>query len=368
MASIGNASYLLATSPNKARDGAIISDMYSDLPNPFIGKQQPQKLHVAPIIRPTETPSESTPLLREQPDGASTKPELDVSPPITLISEAKVLLRFGAPIYVTQLLESTFGIANVITVGRLGTKELAGCALGNMTCAVVGWSVVLGFASALDTLCPQAWTSSNPKAMSLHAQRTMLILFLLTIPQYIVFYNGERILLALKQDPEIARLATIYMKINSLGLPGFIVFETVRRWLQAQGIMEACTFIMIGCAPINIALNYLLVWDKRIGIGFAGAPLANIIINWLTAALSVAYAYYFVGRKGWGGWSRACLTGWHDNLSLGFAAFLATASEWYAGELTAFAVSFVGPVYLGQFCQPFLLKPDCSRSCTDCGW
>jgi MATE family multidrug resistance protein len=37
---------------------------------------------------------------------------------------------------------------------------------------------------------------------------------------YFIWFNAEAILLGLKQDPEVAHLAALYLKWVSLGLPG----------------------------------------------------------------------------------------------------------------------------------------------------
>ena len=37
---------------------------------------------------------------------------------------------------------------------------------------------------------------------------------------YLIWFNAEGVLLFLKQDPEVAHLAAIYLRWVSLGLPG----------------------------------------------------------------------------------------------------------------------------------------------------
>jgi MATE family multidrug resistance protein len=39
---------------------------------------------------------------------------------------------------------------------------------------------------------------------------------------YCIWFSGETILLFLKQDPEVARLAAEYLRWVSLGLPGML--------------------------------------------------------------------------------------------------------------------------------------------------
>lgn len=41
-------------------------------------------------------------------------------------------------------------------------------------------------------------------------------------PVFLVWFNAESILLFLKQDPEVAHLAAIYLRWVSLGLPGMV--------------------------------------------------------------------------------------------------------------------------------------------------
>jgi MATE family multidrug resistance protein len=59
----------------------------------------------------------------------------------------------------------------VISVGHLSTNALAAISLGSMTAAVTGLSILQGLSSALDTLLPTTWTSSQPHLMGLWAQR-----------------------------------------------------------------------------------------------------------------------------------------------------------------------------------------------------
>ena len=55
------------------------------------------------------------------------------------------------------------------------------------------------------------------------------------VPQVIIFWNAEPLLLVLRQDPAVAKLASEYLKVLSAGLPAYAYFECIKRWLQAQG-------------------------------------------------------------------------------------------------------------------------------------
>jgi len=57
-----------------------------------------------------------------------------------------------------------------------------------MTASVTGFSIVQGFASALDTLLPSAWTSGNPQLVGLWLQRMLLLVTLLSFVSRLLFH------------------------------------------------------------------------------------------------------------------------------------------------------------------------------------
>lgn len=70
---------------------------------------------------------------------------------------------------------------------------------------VSAWSIALGTATALDTLCSQAFTGANDRTLvGVYLQRSLLILGVMFIPIGIVWWNATRILLALNQEPDLA--------------------------------------------------------------------------------------------------------------------------------------------------------------------
>jgi len=73
-----------------------------------------------------------------------------------------------------------------------------------------------------------------------------------------VWFWSESILLALRQDPEVAHYAATYLRWLLLGLPAYGFNNVARRYFQSQGLFDAPTRIIILVAPVNVVLNYLL--------------------------------------------------------------------------------------------------------------
>ncbi|GAA5968573.1 hypothetical protein JCM11641_007683 [Rhodosporidiobolus odoratus] len=266
-------------------------------------------------------------------------------------SEAKTLLGYTVPILGTHFLEFSLTASTVLFLGHLGETELAAASLGNMTNNFLALSVIVGFCSALDTLCPQAFTSPQPKMTSTYAIRTWLITVVLLIPQAVLFWFSEYILRdMLHQDPAVALLAARYLKVLIPALPAYAGFEVLRRWLQAQGLMSAPVLALTVAAPINLLLNYVLVWGPidSLRFGFLGAPLsATISVNIMFIVL-FAYAVLRAPRDAWGGVGPEVFKArdlWL-NFKLGLAGVGMVGSEWWSWEIVSLATSFLGPTSL----------------------
>ena len=99
-----------------------------------------------------------------------------------------------------------------------------------MTANVTAFNIVIGMGGALDTVLPGVWgagstSNSNfdsPKAepgrkiadsrlLGLWCQRMAVLYLLLLVPMLCIWLNAEDILILLRQDREVARLAGRYL-------------------------------------------------------------------------------------------------------------------------------------------------------------
>ncbi|KAJ3566573.1 hypothetical protein NP233_g6916 [Leucocoprinus birnbaumii] len=234
--------------------------------------------------------SETTPLLTPMPpmprieEPIDRDPSLDTETHLEMFREEfPILTRYALPVFGTHLLEYTLVVASVVSIGHLSTNALAAISLGSMTASVSGFSIIQGFTSALDTLLPSAWTSTQPQLVGLWAQRMCVVMAACLIPTFVIWFNAEAILLALRQDPEVAYLAALYLRWVSLGLPAYAFNCISRRYFQSQNLFSIPTRIIMIVTPINAFLNYLLVEHSR------GATTRRIRITLLLTPLRVPY-------------------------------------------------------------------------------
>jgi MATE family multidrug resistance protein len=62
------------------------------------------------------------------------------------------------------------------------------------------------------------------------------MLWILFIPVGILWVNVAPILMALGQDEELSRGTQQYLRVLLLAAPGYIGFETLKKYLQCQGM------------------------------------------------------------------------------------------------------------------------------------
>ncbi|KAJ3743965.1 multidrug/Oligosaccharidyl-lipid/Polysaccharide flippase [Lentinula detonsa] len=264
-------------------------------------------------------------------------------------TESLIVMRYAVPIFGINILEYSLVVVSVLSIGHISTTALAAITIGEMSVNVTGLSIIMGFASALDTVLPSAWTSDRPELVGLWTQRMMLIVTLTLLPIITLWLNAEAVLLKLNQEPEVARLAALYLRWMCLGIPAFTFNCVSRRYLQCQGLFSVPTRIIIVVAPINVLLNYMLVWGpSATRLGFIGAPIATSISYYLLSLSYIIYGVFWVDRKAWYPLTISNLQGvfgWRNLgflFKLGLAGVGQTVSEWWAWDIVALVASQLG--------------------------
>ena len=143
-------------------------------------------------------------------------------------------------------------------------------------------------------------------------------------------------------DAESARLASLYLKISIFAIPGYIVFESGKRFLQSQGLFRATTYILLVASPFHVGLIGLLVWK----IGFVGAPISVAITRTMLPVLLVLYVRFYNGSQCWGGLSKRAFANWWIMIRLAIPDMIMVEAEWLAFEIMTIAASQFGTDYL----------------------
>ncbi|KAJ2509441.1 ethionine resistance protein [Coemansia sp. RSA 1939] len=244
----------------------------------------------------------------------------------------------------TLLLEFSFFTVNVLIVGHLGAKELGAISLGVTFQVIIAMAPTFGIASAMDTFCSTAFTASRDKTLvGFHLQRGIIAVCTYVALITPILWNAEYLLLLIKQDPEVAHLAGLYLRFHTINALPFGIFELTKRFLQAQGFMEAGTIITSVAAPIHWISCYVFVLSPRFGMGFIGAAIANTISNTLLVIGIIVFTYYSPAAEAWGGWKASAFRNMWVFYKFAIPAIITVCADWFVFDLLALGASYFGP-------------------------
>lgn len=199
---------------------------------------------------------------------------------------------------VTFFLQYSLSIASTFSVGHISSTHLAAISLASMTFNVTS-SIFNGMATCLDTLCPAAYGAGKYKMVGLYFQQCILLMLFTDLFIVLFWWNSGIFFRLFVKDDVLVELAQSYLRVMTFCTPAYILFESGKRYLQAQGIFVAGQYALLIASPINILLNYELVWGETFRLGFIGAPVATTISFWLLPLYLLIYALRKGDRRCW---------------------------------------------------------------------
>uniref|UniRef100_A0A8B9F4V6 Multidrug and toxin extrusion protein n=1 Tax=Amazona collaria TaxID=241587 RepID=A0A8B9F4V6_9PSIT len=183
----------------------------------------------------------------------------------------------------------------------------------------------------------QTYGGKNLKQVGTILQRGILILLLCCFPCWAIFINTERILLLLRQDPEVSRLTQVYVMIFIPALPFLLGF---------QAIILPQVLTGIAANILNVAMNAFFLYALKLGL--VGSAWANTVSQYTQAILLFLYVWWKkIHVDTWGGWSKDCLLDWGSFTWLAVPSMLMMCIEWWTFEIGSFLAGLLSVVELG---------------------
>ncbi|KAF2289155.1 hypothetical protein GH714_029147 [Hevea brasiliensis] len=207
-----------------------------------------------------------------------------------VVEELKKMTDIGFPIAVMSLVGYLKNMILVACMGRLGSLELAGGALAIGFTNITGYSVLSGLAMGMEPLCSQAFGSRNLSAASLTLQRTILMLLVVSLPIALLWVNLEPLMLAVHQDPEITKLASLYCRFSIPDLIANSILHPLRIYLRSKGTtwpLMWCTLVSI---VLHLPITIFLAFTLRLGV--PGIAISTFISNFNTLLYLLCYMYF----------------------------------------------------------------------------
>ncbi|OIW28984.1 MATE efflux family protein [Coniochaeta ligniaria NRRL 30616] len=304
---------------------------------------------------PRTPPDESTSLLSKPKsihssstdDGPGYLSDTATVPNLRLwLAEIWLLTRNAIPVIIAYTLQNSLQTISVLIVGRLSPEALATAAFSYMFAMSSAWLIALGGTTALDTLASSSFTgSSNKHDLGILLQRGIAVLSGFYAVVAVIWWFSEHIFRLLGQEEYICVQSAMFLRCLIPGGLGYVWFEAMKKYLQAQEIYRPGTYVLLITSPLNALLNWLFIY--KLNIGIYGAPLATGISYWASFLLLVAYAALVRGRECWGGLApRQALRHLGPFSRLALLGVVHVGTEWWAFEIVALAAGRLGTIPL----------------------
>ncbi|MCX5479308.1 MATE family efflux transporter [Kaistia geumhonensis] len=196
------------------------------------------------------------------------------------IDEARATIALALPLILTNLAQTVINVTDIVFIGWLGSRELAAGALGtNLYFAMLIFGI--GMISAVS---PMIARKRGEKRHSVRAVRDIVrqgfwMALAITVPFWLLLWNAEPILLAIGQEPDLAREASHYMRGLQWAMLPMLLYLVLRSFVVA--LERPAWSLVIGVA--GLLVNALAVWALVFGelglprLGILGAGIGSTI-------------------------------------------------------------------------------------------
>ena len=159
-----------------------------------------------------------------------------------IYTELKILLKGSIPVILAYTLQNSLQTISIVIVGRGSPEDLATTAFSYMFAMSTAWLIALGGTTALDTLCSSTFTGSkNPHDLGVLLQRAFIILGAFYVPVAVLWFFSEPVFKALGQSDQLSHDSARFLWCLIPGGLGYIYFECMKKYLQAQGMPATAT-------------------------------------------------------------------------------------------------------------------------------
>ncbi|KAK9924061.1 hypothetical protein M0R45_032449 [Rubus argutus] len=247
--------------------------------------------------------------------------------------ESSLLWSLSASSIILSIATYMLSFVTLMFCGHLSSLELAGASIACVGIQGLAYGIMLGMASAVQTVCGQAYGAKHLEAMGIVCQRAIILHLgaaVLLTPLY--WWSGP-ILIAMRQSQIIAEKGQIFARGLTPQLYAFAISCPQQRFLQAQNIVNPLALMSIGVFLLHTLLTWLVVDVLRYGLLEVALTLS---FSWWL--LVIAFGVYIVVspkcKETWTGFSCKAFRGiWPYFKFTAASAFMLCLEIWYSQGL-----------------------------------
>jgi len=207
----------------------------------------------------------------------------------------KQLLYILIPILITQIAMFSMSFFDTTMSGHYSSKDLAGVAIGSSLWLPV-YTGLSGILLSITPIVSQLVGGNKKDEVAFSVIQALYLAVMIAI--IVILIGGfvlNPILSLMKLEASVHETAFQYLVALSFGIIPLFIYNVIRSFIDALGKTQVTMIITLMALPINIVLNYFLIYGK-FGfpeLGGVGAGYATAITYWLIAAFSI----YIIHKK-----------------------------------------------------------------------
>ena len=261
--------------------------------------------------------------------------------------ELRALLVIGVPMALTQMVQFSINIVDVIMIGQLSATALASAALGQVLFYVL-FVAAMGPALAVAPMVSQSLGDDPDNLVDPRRSVRMglWVVTMITLAFSALFFLVEEFALFIGQPAEAATLAEPYVLALAPGLPFALGVIVLRNFLAALERSRVPLLIIIVTTLVNAFLNWLLIY------GNWGAPRLELVGAGIASSLSHAIGFFALvlyiryersarrfqlfmnfWRPDWPRVREVASLGWPITITIAFEAMLFNACVFLMGRI-----------------------------------
>jgi len=242
--------------------------------------------------------------------------------------ESKKLWHIVGPSMFSRLATYSMFLITQAFAGHLGDRELAAVSIASNVVLGLNFGLLLGMASALETLCGQAFGAKKYHMLGIYMQRSWIVLFICCILLLPIYLFASPILKLLGQPADIAELSGV-VSMWMIPLHFSFAFQfPLQRFLQSQQKMAAIAWVALAALVMHVAVSWLFMY--RLKLDVVGVALTLNFSWWVLVVGLFGYTVCGGCPLTWTGFSTEAFSGLWEFVKLSAASGVMLCVEnWY---------------------------------------
>ncbi|WP_435169689.1 MATE family efflux transporter [Falsirhodobacter sp. 1013] len=269
---------------------------------------------------------------------------------MTKAAHIRATLVLGLPLIGSNLAQMSLHVSDSVMLGRYGVHELAAVVLGT-SLFFVTFILGSGFAHAVMPLVASALGRGDEAQVRRDTRMGLWLSIAYGAMTYPLFWNSKALLLALGQDPDVARLAQDFLRIAGAGMIPALLVMVLRSYLAALERTRIVLWSTLSAVVLNIAVGWPLIfghWGMP-ELGVRGAAIASLFVQTLNIIVLGGYAAFLPALRRFDLFARFWRPDWQalgQVARLGVPIGLTGLAEAGLFQATAIMMGWIGTVEL----------------------